>query len=194
SAEILISALAIMKAGGAYLPIDPEYPQPRIDFMLADSDAKWLLSQAELREKAGAFAGAWLDVHDPALYAGSSAPLERVSGPEHLAYIIYTSGSTGQPKGVMIEQRNLINVCFGENRENALTADDAIANYVSFSFDPSVIGLFPPLLVGAAVYLIPDELRLAPEALSAWLEEHGVTLTIFPTQFGEQFMQLTQNQ
>ncbi|MCB1920799.1 MAG: amino acid adenylation domain-containing protein, partial [Candidatus Competibacteraceae bacterium] len=193
SAEMLIAALAVMKAGGAYLPVDPDYPQPRIDFMLADSSATLLLSQQELREKAGAFTGAWLDVHDAALYAGPATALERSARPEHLAYVIYTSGSTGQPKGVLIEQRNLVNLCAGENAANGTTAEDAFANHYSFSFDAAVSCLFPPLLAGAAVHIIPDELRLAPEALNAYLEEQNITIADFPTQFGEQFMQLTRN-
>jgi amino acid adenylation domain-containing protein/thioester reductase-like protein len=194
SAEMLIAALAIMKAGGAYLPVDPEYPQTRIDFMLADSGATLLLSEAALREKVGVFAGAWLEVHDPALYAGPATPWEPLARPEHLAYVIYTSGSTGQPKGVLIEQRNLVNLCAGENAANATTAEDAVANHYSFSFDSAVSCLFPPLLVGAVVHLVPDELRLAPDTLSAYFEDQGITIADFPTQFGEQFMQLTRNQ
>ena len=193
SAEILIAILAIFKAGGCYVPIDPGYSPERIGYMLTDSEAKWLLSQQELRDKAVQFDGEWLDLQDESLYAQKGAPLENVNQPEDLAYVIYTSGSTGNPKGVMIEHHSLVNLCQWHHRYHQLTAADSGAAYSGFGFDASVWEILPFVTCGATLHIIAEELRLSPLELNQYFEEHQITVTNLPTQFCEQFIELVDN-
>ncbi|HBS60840.1 MAG TPA: non-ribosomal peptide synthetase, partial [Firmicutes bacterium] len=193
SAEIMIGALAIMKAGGAYLPVDPDYPAERIRYMLADSGAQVLLSQGHLKNKAEGFSGVWLDLDDEGLYAGEGTEIDSINKPSDLAYVIYTSGSTGKPKGVMIEHRNLINLCCSHNLSYNLTDADNSAAYIAFGFDGSVVSMFPPLAVGACLHIIPEEIRLLLDELNRYFEDNRITITVLPTQFAEQFVELVDN-
>lgn len=107
SLEMIIGMVGILKAGAAYLPIDPNYPNERIEYMLQDSQAKCLLSkrtEVELPQ----FAGEVLYLDEGHLFQGEESNLVRESDPNDLAYVIYTSGSTGNPKGVMVEQKSLV--------------------------------------------------------------------------------------
>lgn len=193
SADIMIGALAIMKAGGAYLPVDPDYPADRIRYMLEDSGAQVLLSQHHLKNKAEGFSGVWLDLGEEDLYAGEGTTIANINKPSDLAYVIYTSGSTGKPKGVMIEHRNLINLCCSHNLTYSLTDADSSAAYIAFGFDGSVVSLFPPLAVGACVHIIPEEMRLLLDELNQYFEDNRITITVLPTQFCEQFVELVDN-
>ncbi|MFZ2958257.1 MAG: amino acid adenylation domain-containing protein [Candidatus Ozemobacteraceae bacterium] len=191
--EMLVGTLAVIKAGGAYLPIDSAYPDERVRYMLEDSQAKVLLSQKSLTDKVGDFAGIRLDINDSSLYQGSGDNLPAVAVPENLVYMIYTSGSTGKPKGVMIEHRALVNLCTWQNRYHGITAADSTAFYSGFGFDASVWEIFPFLTSGATVHIIGDELRLSALALNEYFEQHKITIADLPTQFAEQFMELTEN-
>ncbi len=111
SVEMIIGILGVLKAGGAYLPIDLNYPNERIEFILKDSNADLLLIQNRLQDEIN-FTGEVIDLMNENLYLGDVSNLENISSPDELAYIIYTSGSTGNPKGVMIEQRGLVNYVF----------------------------------------------------------------------------------
>lgn len=193
SADSIIAILSVLKAGGCYVPIDAGYSADRISYMLADSGAKLLLSQQTLKDKASQFSGEWLDLGDEALYGGDSSRLDNTTTPEDLAYVIYTSGSTGWPKGVMIEHRSLVNLCQWHYEYHGLTAADNGAAYSGFGFDASVWETIPFITRGCTLHIIPDELRLDPLELNWYLEEHHVTVTNLPTQFCEQFMELTDN-
>ena len=193
SAEIIIGALAIIKAGGAYLPIDPDYPADRIRYMLEDSGAKIFLSQQHLKDKAEGFKGEWLDLGDEGLYQGDELSPTHVNKPSDLAYVIYTSGSTGKPKGVMVEHRNLINLCCSHNKFYNLTAADNGAAYFGFGFDGSVVSMFPFLVAGATLHIIPEEIRLLLDELNKYFEENQITITALPTQLCEQFVELIDN-
>jgi amino acid adenylation domain-containing protein/thioester reductase-like protein len=193
SAEMVIAAIAVMKAGGAYLPLDIKYPQARLDYMLEDSNATMILSQLSLKDKFSQFAGKFIDIRDEANYPVVQAPPPDISAGGSLAAIIYTSGSTGLPKGTMIVHRGLINMFYSENRDTGLTAADRLASYASFSFDASMWSNFSPLLTGAAVYLVPDEILLSLMELNQFFEDNKITVTFMTTQLCEQFAELVEN-
>ncbi|HJT73388.1 MAG TPA: amino acid adenylation domain-containing protein, partial [Chitinophaga sp.] len=163
SEEMIISLLGVLKSGGAYVPIDPGYPQERIDYMLEDSGCKALLDAAALERFAA--------VADN--YSRENLPL--VNGPTDLVYVIYTSGSTGRPKGVMIENRNLVNYLTAINDVYSLTGDDRILQTSNFSFDASVEQIFLSIVYGVRLYVIPVDLLIDDVALNAFIQENGIT-------------------
>jgi amino acid adenylation domain-containing protein len=149
SLEMIVALLAVLKAGGAYLPIDPDYPEERIRFMIEKSQVGWLLTQSHLAASAAA-SGAKIIVVDHTALAGAPAanpqtPVE----PAHLAYMIYTSGSTGRPKGALNTHRALTNRLVWMQETYHLTTRDAVLQKTPFSFDVSVWELFWPLLSGS---------------------------------------------
>ena len=196
NSNIIIAAFAAMQAAGAYLPIDPNYPQNRIDYILEDSAAQVLLTERGLLDKARGFAGKIiiLDDIDWDAVVPAASPLTACRPlPQNLAYIIYTSGSTGKPKGVMIEHRSLLNIVNWVWNYYSLTADDKIAAYSGFSFDASIWELFPFILHGTTLHIIPSGIRLSVEQVNAYFEKHQITITDLPTQFCEHFMENISN-
>jgi len=117
-----------------------------------------------------------------------SNPLE-LDLPSHgLAYLIYTSGTTGQPKGVMIEHRSLVNLCYWHNRYYQVTGWDHATLYAGFGFDASVWELFPYLITGASLNIVPEFIKLEIEKLYDYFEQNQITISFLPTQFCEQFL------
>ncbi|HVH13119.1 MAG TPA: condensation domain-containing protein, partial [Longimicrobium sp.] len=150
SAEGVVAVLAILRAGAAYVALDPSYPDDRLHFMLADASASAAVSRSPLAERIGGFRGTLVRLDrdvDAIASRPSSAPRVDVA-PENLAYVIYTSGSTGTPKGVLIEHGGLANYLAWFDRE--VLGDDgfALPMVSRLSFDAHVRQLFPPLLRG----------------------------------------------
>ncbi|CAH8769908.1 non-ribosomal peptide synthetase [Paenibacillus dendritiformis] len=187
SADMLVGMLAALKAGGAFLPIDPDYPDERIAFMLEDSGARVVLTQRHL---AGRTAGREALCLDEAGLFGGDAENGTAADPEALAYVIYTSGSTGLPKGVMIEHRSLVNLACWHNRAFGVTPSDRSIKYAGFGFDASVWEVFPYLLAGAAIHIVPADIRLDARKLNGFFAEQGITIAFLPTMMCEQFMDL----
>ncbi|SHE68680.1 fengycin family lipopeptide synthetase D/tyrocidine synthetase-2 [Seinonella peptonophila] len=186
SIDWVVGILAILKAGGAYLPIDPAYPADRIAYMLKDSSARLLLCQEGFGPPKQ-YDGKHLIIDEE----GVEKELTDINGDaKNLAYVIYTSGSTGLPKGVMVEHRSLINLAYWHQQQYQLTEQDCCSKYAGLGFDASAWELFPTLLSGASLIIVPDELRHDPMALSQFFEQHGVTISFLPTQMAEQFMQV----
>ncbi len=160
SAQMVVGLLAILKAGGAYVPLDPRYPQERLDFMLADSGARWMLTQAK-RFSARAEA---IPLDDPGLlevlqFCPSNDPPPLVGHDAHaLAYVIYTSGSTGRPKGVCVEHRQAAALIDWAQRVYDADALRGVLAATSICFDLSVFELFVPLCSGGRVVLIAHPL------------------------------------
>ncbi|MFJ4877290.1 amino acid adenylation domain-containing protein [Streptomyces sp. NPDC088745] len=181
SPEMITAILAVLKAGGAYLPIDPSYPQARIDYLLTDSAASLVLHQARFAGLLGEVPG--LDLDDAASYAADStapAPAPAAdSGPTDTAYVIYTSGSTGRPKGVLVEHRSAVNRLTWMQRAYPIGPRDVILQKTSISFDVSVWELFWWSFTGAALALPAPGVEKDPAALVAALDRHKVTTTHF---------------
>ena len=157
SLEMIIGILAVLKAGGAYIPIDPTYPKDRIDYMLKNSNSKLLLTQNHLRDLINFKNSICIDLKDNEIYSLSNTNLENVNVPEDLAYVIYTSGSTGLPKGVMLKQNNIINFIYGMMKEFAFTNKDTIVSITTFSFDIFVLESLLPLLNGIKMVIASEE-------------------------------------
>jgi len=157
SLEMVVGLLAVLLAGGAYLPLDPEYPAERLAFMIAESRAPLVLCQDHLAARLPALpAGARrlsLDGAAAAAGAGEAGGGCRAAGPDNLAYVIYTSGSTGRPKGAMNTHRAIVNRLRWMQEEHRLTAADTVLQKTPFSFDVSVWELFWPLLTGARLVM-----------------------------------------
>ena len=178
---LIISILAVLKSGGAYIPIDPEYPQERIDFMISDSNCKLVLDEEELQ----------LFTTKRAIY--SKANSKHINKSSDLAYVIYTSGSTGKPKGVMVEHQSLVNLCSWHIANFGVTETDHASVYANQSFDASVWEIFPYLVSGASLYIIPKEIRLDIPALTAYFEANKISISFLPTKVGEQFFEVENN-
>ena len=176
-----------MKDGGTYVPLDPEYPQSRIEYMLTDSGAENLLVVNRYKHLVEFYDKNIICIDDVAeeskdfeLSVELTAP-----EPENLAYMIYTSGSTGKPKGVMIEHRNLINLIEYIRSTRNLTTDDIVAEFASFCFDASVIDLFAPLTAGSVLYILPEAIRKDAVTVAKYIKDKNITTATFPTQMGE---------
>ena len=178
SFAMIIGVLGIVKAGGAYLPVSPDNPPDRIDYMLKDGAVKVLLVQ---RKTAGrvAFAGRVIDLDDAETYRGSTANPAIVNQPGDLAYVIYTSGSTGKPKGVMIEHRSVVNRLHWMQRAYPLGESDVILQKTPYSFDVSVWELLWWALQGAKVSLLVPGGERNPLAIVDAIRKRQVSVMHF---------------
>jgi amino acid adenylation domain-containing protein len=159
SVELVVALLAVLKAGGAYLPLEPGYPQERLRFMLADAGADVIVSVASLAESLPPQRAPviLLDRDLPEIAARSCAnPLSHVR-PENLAYMIYTSGSTGKPKAVLVEQRAIANYVQAAADQYGIRDDDRILQIAAVAFDAHVEEIFPALIRGGSILVTDHE-------------------------------------
>mgnify|MGYP000248983309 CR=1 FL=1 len=187
SAELVVGLLGVLKAGGAYLPLDLSYPEEQLAFVLADADVPVLLTQerwlAGLPETAAQ--RVCLDRDWPDIAQQPDQKPDVAVEPDNLAYVIYTSGSTGRPKGVQVQHGGLVNLCAWHQRAYDVTATDRATQLASPAFDASVWEIWPYLTAGAGVYVPPDEVRLSPQQLWDWLAKHAITISFLPTPLAE---------
>ncbi|WP_416654229.1 non-ribosomal peptide synthase/polyketide synthase [Bacillus amyloliquefaciens] len=160
SIESVVGILAVLKSGGAYVPIDPEYPQDRIRYMLDDSQAEIILMQRDVREQLSC-EGVTVLLDDESSYHQDDADLEPLSDASHLAYVIYTSGSTGRPKGVLIEHRGLANYIWWAKEVYVKGEKTNFPLYSSISFDLTVTSIFTPLVTGNTIIVYDGEDKTA---------------------------------
>ena len=178
-AEMVVGLVAIAKAGGGYVPLDPTYPAERLAFLLGDSAVPVLVTEERLL---GLFSAAGADTRvvcvdrDRAdIAAASAARPASGAGPEHLAYLIYTSGSTGAPKGVWLNHRGRVNNFADFNRRYDVGPGDRLLGLASMSFDMCAYDVFGTLAAGAAL-VVGDTAALEPGTWARLMVEHEVTL------------------
>ncbi|WDE02123.1 non-ribosomal peptide synthase/polyketide synthase [Thalassomonas actiniarum] len=184
SAEMVISILAILKAGAAYVPLDPSYPKARLQYILRDTGIKHLVTQSHLTienitEEIGteeAIQIIKLD-HIQALCSEFSGEnLLNSPGESQLAYVIYTSGSTGNPKGVLVAHANLVNFLFAMKEKPGLSADDSLLAITSTSFDIHCLELFLPLVCGARLVVASKDATSDADQLMALIKKHNINI------------------
>jgi len=187
SLEMMVGLVGILKAGGAFLPIKDGTPRERTEYILHESNTHFLLTASQLLGDFN-FNGEVIQLDKPNIYEGDQAEIHNVNKPSDLAYVIYTSGSTGKPKGVMLVHRSLINLCYWHNDYYSVTSNDRASKYAGFGFDASVWEIFPYLLIGAAIYIVPEDIKLDIHSLNQYFQDNGITIAFLPTQLCEQFM------
>jgi amino acid adenylation domain-containing protein len=181
SAATVVSLLAIQKAGGVYVPIDPNYPDERIAFMLADTGATVLLTQSAYLSKAGHFAGLTFAVDTTLSDLADARDYQPVT--QELAYVIYTSGTTGKPKGVLIRQESIIDRILYHNDYLPVTATDVVLQFASPGFDASLVEILMALFAGATVVIADSTIRQNLSLLADTIEQQGVTVAILPPAY-----------
>ncbi|WP_291571169.1 non-ribosomal peptide synthetase [Clostridium sp. UBA4548] len=178
SLEMIVGIIGILKSGGAYLPIDPNYPKERIEYMLKDSGSKVLLSKSGLVEPIE-FGGEVIDLYDENLPNEHSVNLEKINDSSNLAYIIYTSGTTGNPKGAMIEHKSLVNRLNWMQKKYPITEKDTILQKTTYTFDVSVWEILWWSLVGAKVCMLTPNAEKDPMKIIETIDKYEVTTMHF---------------
>jgi amino acid adenylation domain-containing protein len=178
SLDMMVGLLGILKSGAAYLPLDPEYPEERIRFVLQDSTAKFIISESEFLNllRSGTSDVLCLDTQWGEVAEEPVSYRSAVVGPENMAYLIYTSGSSGQPKGVMIPHRALRNLLTSTAFEPGLDSTDVLLAITTLSFDIAGLELFLPLIMGARVVIAGTGVARNPLKLQRLMDESGATV------------------
>lgn len=156
SIEMVIALLGIIKSGAAYLPLDPFFPDKRLEYMLVDSAAKFLITESSLFPKFNYYKSNFIDINE-IKNVKIDKPIENKSNENSLAYVIYTSGSTGNPKGVQILHSALTNFLLSMQKTPGLSADDNVLALTTLSFDISGLEIFLPLITGARITVASRE-------------------------------------
>lgn len=179
SAEMIVSMLAVLKAGAAYLPIDPDYPADRIEYMLNDAQPLFVITSKKAQDM--------ISSQTPKFILDEQTVMEKISGcsegnpgRQHSgaqpAYMIYTSGSTGRPKGVVVQAESLFNFLLSMQDMFPLNQDDRLLAVTTIAFDISALEIYLPLISGSAVVLAEKETVQDPSALAKMIETYGITM------------------
>ncbi|MBR6034267.1 MAG: amino acid adenylation domain-containing protein [Clostridia bacterium] len=178
SLEMIIAILAVMKSGACYIPIDPEYPQSRIEYMLKDSGAKLLLTFKSLNQKVPFSNKLFIELESD-LYNNSNERLDNINEPEDMSYVIYTSGSTGVPKGVALSHKALSNLTHYCNDTVKYLNDDiyhTIVSVTTISFDIFIFETIISLQKGLKLIIANENEQLLPRLLNELIEKNGVEI------------------
>ena len=181
--NMVVGLLGILKAGGAYMPLDPGYPDSRLQWMLEDAQSPMVLTEQALVEHllfldASDYGVICLDAAWDHIARGPAENPIALSSPQSLAYIIYTSGSTGKPKGVMVEHRGVVSLTRNQNYIQ-VSPSDCLAQTASVSFDAATFEIWGALLNGARLAVIDRSALLSCANLAAAQRKYGVTHSVF---------------
>jgi amino acid adenylation domain-containing protein len=190
SVDFVVGMLACLKAGAAFLPLDPLYPVHRLRVITQDARMLALLSHSSLAERlpdgrAEMGEVVWMDQVWEQCRGLSEENLDLEIDPRNLAYVIYTSGSTGTPKGVAIEHVGLANLVQWHIREYQISVADRATQVASPGFDAAVWEVWPYLCAGASLYIVDDETRASVRKLKEYFETNGIRMSFLPTPLAE---------
>lgn len=184
STEMIISMMAVLKAGGAYMPIDPVYPKERSSYMMDNGNVNLILSKKDIDLKG--LKGDVIIVDDESIYKGNSSNLTRVNKDTDLMYVLYTSGSTGNPKGVMIEHNNVVEYINSFSNKVKANADEVVLQETSVSFDGSVEEMYSSLINGSTMVIAKNDEVNDIKKLIDLIEKHKITrVAAFPLLLNE---------
>jgi amino acid adenylation domain-containing protein len=187
--DMVIGLVGIFNAGAAYVPIDLDYPDERLNFMLEDCSAGVLLTDSRHADRFDSFTGTVLvlDALNESNNRVEGLPEAAVhqGSPDDLAYVIYTSGSTGQPKGVEVTHANLLNLVYWHREVYELTPHDRCSQIAGLAFDATAWEIWPCLTAGARLVLIGEDVRRDPGKLWHWMTQQAITVSFLPTPLAE---------
>ncbi|MFX3636542.1 MAG: amino acid adenylation domain-containing protein [Candidatus Pristimantibacillus sp.] len=184
SPELIISILAVLKSGAAYVPISTTFPDERIAHIISEANFKLILTNSVYTEQLTKFPVQLLnlDIESMKLAVESTSNLPTLNTASDLAYIIYTSGSTGKPKGVMIEHKGIPNLAQEQIAKFQLIASDRVLQYASVAFDASVSEIFTTLIAGATLVLLPQDSLSVGKELHHMLKSQRISVvTLVPS-------------
>ena len=181
SFDWIVAALGIMRAGAAYVPLDPAWPDQRLQYAVNDSGATVLVARTTLLDRLQGYACGIDPSRDAAAIADAPLLPPRPIEPESLAYIVYTSGSSGTPKGVEITHANLAHLIRWHLDAFSVTPNDRASHVAGLGFDAAAWEIWPHLCAGATVCLADDAVRSSPDLLRQWLIREHVTIAFVPT-------------
>lgn len=183
SSEMVIALLAVLKAGCAFVPLDPAYPVSRKAYILSDADISIVIARRHEVEDES-LAAHYIYTEDANVFTGDSTNLEETLNPHSLAYIMYTSGSTGKPKGVMIENHSVVNTLLDLERRFPVQANDVYMLKTAYTFDVSCTELFGWFMGEGTLSILPPEAEKDPSRILSVIAEHQVThINFVPTLF-----------
>ncbi|WP_062061823.1 non-ribosomal peptide synthetase [Aquimarina longa] len=189
SLEMIVGILGILKSGGAYVPIDPGYPQSRIDFILQDTNADIVITCSDLEhlfnQNTKRYKCIALDTIATSLDQISSTPLPERITPDQLIYVIYTSGTTGTPKGVLCEHKGIMNVIQNQIKQLGLSAEDTTLQFASISFDAFTSELYASLLSGGKLVMVHKDILHSQEEMQLFLSKNKITVATLPPSYQE---------
>jgi amino acid adenylation domain-containing protein len=178
SLDMVIALLGILKAGAAYVPIDPSYPLERVRFMLDDARAAAVVTQGHLAERVPASATICLDTEASAIASEGTGRLCSAMHADDAAYVIYTSGSSGRPKATVVPHASVCNVVDWMQQAHPLTAEDAVVQRISYAFDGSVCDFYWPLLAGGRLLMLRPDRHDDPDYLARVIDDQRATTLI----------------
>ncbi|MBR5773426.1 MAG: amino acid adenylation domain-containing protein, partial [Clostridia bacterium] len=180
SVDMVTAIYAVMKSGAAYVPVDPDYPQDRIEYMIEDSKPKCIITvgvkmpvETDIRV---------IEISDD-VYTGVAENPEKVNKPTDLAYVIYTSGTTGKPKGVMVEHHGVVNLWNYHKNHLALNETDRVMMFANYVFDGSVWEMLFAFANGVTLYIPSNEIIESTELMKEYLKKHKITVSYFPPAY-----------
>ncbi len=184
-----VTALGVIKSGAAYQPLDPNYPEERLSFMLEDTGADFLIADEDLLSLIPGYSGRVLKTEEIAsLERGVATP---GPSPDDTFILLYTSGTTGKPKGAMLTERNIVSYVESYIKRVSLDSSSRVAAYASFGFDASMMDMYPTLISGARLYIVPEEIRADFISLDEFYITNEITHAFMTTQVGRQFALFT---
>lgn len=177
SIDMLVTLIAVMKTGAAYLPTDPDFPADRLDYMLQQSSARLLITTSDHAKQFAEYSGERVFLDTEAKTIAQHPPISALSATDDsLLYLIFTSGSTGLPKGVQVSHRNVINFLNSMMIEPGCSADDVVLAVTTLSFDIAVLELFLPLVTGATVVIASRQQSADGHALENLIKQENISL------------------
>ncbi|MDQ3897937.1 MAG: amino acid adenylation domain-containing protein, partial [Actinomycetota bacterium] len=179
SVDLPVALLAVLKAGGGCVPMDPAYPPARLAFMAQDACVAAVITSTAFVDRLPSLAAPVIHVDGRLL----DVRPRRSTAPGHVGYVIYTSGSTGDPKGVLLTHRGLVNHHLATGELYGLAPGDRVLQFCSLGFDASIEEMFPTWIAGATVVFRPDDVPLLGRAWVRWVRDHRITVVNLPTAY-----------
>jgi bacitracin synthase 3 len=183
---MIIAILAILKSGAGYVPIDPKYPAERIEYILNDSNVKTLLVDRDKLD----FKINSENITNSEIYTRKISNLKKINNERSIAYVIYTSGTTGNPKGVMVEHKNFINLIHSHTQILKDKVGTRATQIAGIGFDAMAFEVWPCLTTGGSLYIVNEENKLDPNKLIDWISKNKIEISFQPTPLTEQLLKM----